>query len=115
MRDSPSIGFAARWGSLAVVAWALPFLLYWMFPPAAHAAAGLLPPGHGPWRESGPGQIFVACYVVLIVIVPGVVARGAFLSIRWRSPSPLLIALGLAVLTTSLLWHQISALFWLID
>ena len=112
MRRSPSLGFAARWGSLALAAWALPFVLYWLFPPAAAAP---LHADHGPWREAGPGQIFVSCYVALIVIVPGVVARGAFLSIRWRSPSPVLIALGLAVLTTALLWHQISALFWLID
>ena len=114
MRDSPSIGFAARWGSLAFAAWALPFLLYRLFPPAVYAAPGLLHP-HGPWRESGPGQIFVICYVALIAIVPGVVVRGAFLSIRWRSPSPLLVSLGLAVLTTALLWHQIAALYWLID
>jgi hypothetical protein len=112
-RGSPSVAFAIRWDSVVLIAWAPPFIPYWMFPPDV-AAWKQLHVNHGPWREGVPGRVFVIFYLVLIVIVPGVLARGALLSIRARVPSPLLIALGLAVLSIGLLWHQLAALFWLI-
>jgi len=103
--------FAIHWGTAALLAWSAPFLLYWMAPP--HPVTWGT--NHGPWRGGGRGELLELCDLALILLVPAVVARGTLLSVRWRTSSPLLIALGLAVLATGLIWHQVSALYWLID
>ena len=103
----------------ALVAWAIPFFLYWALLAASAypdaAAWSQLGMNHGPWRWEPPGITFLVCIFALLCLGSMAVLHGLYRSYLERALQPMLIPLLIAGLCVALLWHQITSLFWLID